>query len=153
MCDRDPIARWTFGPVTLLGDAAHPMYPVGSNGASQAIFDASCLADHLVETADCAAAFKAYETARLPVTAELVRDNRSGGPERVIDVVEERAPYGFANLEEVAPRSELEAIVKGYARMAGFDQAQVNRLDCGVTPSTARASMVRTGPRGRAGGR
>jgi 5-methylphenazine-1-carboxylate 1-monooxygenase len=127
MCDRDPLPRWSFGRVTLLGDAAHPMYPVGSNGASQAILDARCLAPVLAEADDAVMALEAYEATRLSATARLVRDNRSGGPERVIDVVEERAPDGFTNLEEVAQHAELEAIVKGYARTAGFDQSQVNR--------------------------
>jgi 5-methylphenazine-1-carboxylate 1-monooxygenase len=127
MCDRDPIPLWSFGRVTLLGDAAHPMYPYGSNGASQAILDASCIAPLLAETKGVVTALNAYEAARLPATARIVRDNRIGGPERVIDVVEERAPDGFANLDEVVSHAELEAIVKGYSRMAGFDQTQVNR--------------------------
>jgi 2-polyprenyl-6-methoxyphenol hydroxylase-like FAD-dependent oxidoreductase len=127
MCDRDPVREWSFGRVTLLGDAAHPMYPVGSNGASQAILDARCVARFLAETGDAAAAFKAYEAARLPATARIVRDNRSGGPERIIDIVEQRAPDGFERLDGVASHAELESIVKGYARAAGFDQAQVNR--------------------------
>jgi 2-polyprenyl-6-methoxyphenol hydroxylase-like FAD-dependent oxidoreductase len=127
MCDRDPLPHWSFGRVTLLGDAAHPMYPVGSNGASQAILDARCLAQVLAEADDFVAALKAYEAVRLPATAKVVLDNRRGGPERIIDVVEQRAPDGFANLERVVGYAELEAIVKGYARMAGFDQAQVNR--------------------------
>jgi 5-methylphenazine-1-carboxylate 1-monooxygenase len=103
------------------------MYPLGSNGASQAILDARCVAPLLAETEDVVAALQAYEAARLSVTAQIVRDNRSGGPERVIDVVEERAPNGFARLDEVASRAELEAIVKGYSKLAGFDQTQVNR--------------------------
>jgi 2-polyprenyl-6-methoxyphenol hydroxylase-like FAD-dependent oxidoreductase len=127
MCDRDPLPHWSCGRVTLLGDAAHPMVPNGSNGASQAILDACCLASLFAEADDVATALKAYETARLPTTATVVQSNRSGGPERVIDVVEQRAPDGFANLEDVAPHAELEAIVKGYAKMAGFDRAQVTR--------------------------
>ena len=127
MCDRDPLPRWSFGRVTLLGDAAHPMYPVGSNGASQAILDARCLAPLLAGTKDVVAALKQFEAARLSVTAKIVHDNRSGGPERVIDVVEERAPDGFKRLDDVASPAELEAIVKGYSRMAGFDKTQVNR--------------------------
>jgi 2-polyprenyl-6-methoxyphenol hydroxylase-like FAD-dependent oxidoreductase len=126
MCDRDPLPRWSCGRVTLLGDAAHPMYPVGSNGASQAILDARCVAPLLAETREVVTALQLYEAARLSVTAKIVQDNRSGGPERVIDVVEERAPHGFANLDEVASQAELEAIVKGYSKMAGFDQTQVN---------------------------
>jgi 2-polyprenyl-6-methoxyphenol hydroxylase-like FAD-dependent oxidoreductase len=77
--------------VALLGDAAHPMYPVGSNGASQAILDARCGAPLLAETKDVVKALKAYEAERLWVTAQIVQDNRVGGPERVIDLVEERA--------------------------------------------------------------
>jgi 5-methylphenazine-1-carboxylate 1-monooxygenase len=127
MCDRDPLPRWSFGRVTLLGDAAHPMYPVGSNGASQAILDARCVAPLLAETKDAVTALKAYEAERLWATAKIVQDNRVGGPERVIDLVEGRAPDGFANLHEVASHAELEGIVKGYSKMAGFDQGQVNR--------------------------
>jgi 5-methylphenazine-1-carboxylate 1-monooxygenase len=106
-CDRDPLLHWSFGRVTLLGDAAHPMYPVGGNGASQAILDARCVAPLLAETKDVVIALKAYEAARLSVTAKIVQDNRAGGPERVIDVVEERAPDGFAHLDEVASHAEL----------------------------------------------
>ncbi len=127
MCDRDPLPRWSFGRVTLLGDAAHPMYPMGSNGASQAVLDARCLAPLLAETKGVKAALEAYEATRLPATAKIVRDNRTGGPERVIDLVEERAPSGFTNLDDVATHAELEAIVKGYSKMAGFHQTQVNR--------------------------
>jgi 2-polyprenyl-6-methoxyphenol hydroxylase-like FAD-dependent oxidoreductase len=135
MCDRDPLPRWSFGRVTLLGDAAHPMYPVGSNGASQAVLDARCVAQHLAAAGDVGAALRAYEAARRPATARIVEDNRAGGPERVIDVVERRAPDGFARLDEVASRGELEAIVKGYSRLAGFDRAQVNRS---MTPRSSR---------------
>jgi 5-methylphenazine-1-carboxylate 1-monooxygenase len=127
MCDRDPLPRWSFGRVTLLGDAAHPMYPVGSNGASQAILDARCVAPLLAETKDPVVALKAYEAERRFVTAQIVQDNRVGGPERVIDLVEGRAPDGFANLDTVVSYAELEGIVKGYSKMAGFDQGQVNR--------------------------
>jgi 2-polyprenyl-6-methoxyphenol hydroxylase-like FAD-dependent oxidoreductase len=127
MCDRDPIPHWSFGRVTLLGDAAHPMYPMGSNGASQAILDARCLVPLLAESADAAKALKAYEEARLPVAEKLVRSNRTGGPERVIDLVEQRAPDGFTDLADVATHDELQAIVKGYSKLAGFHQAQVNR--------------------------
>lgn len=127
MCDRDPLPRWSHGRVTLLGDAAHPMYPVGSNGASQAILDARCLADRLAGGGDPVAALAAYEAERLPKTAEIVRVNRLGGPERVIDVIEERAPDGFAAIEDVATQDELAGIVRGYAQMAGFAREQVGR--------------------------
>jgi 2-polyprenyl-6-methoxyphenol hydroxylase-like FAD-dependent oxidoreductase len=107
------------------------MYPVGSNGASQAILDARCLAPLLAQSTDVIAALRTYEAERLPATARIVHDNRRGGPERVIDLVAERAPDGFTDIGEVASRAELDAIVKGYSTTAGFDQAQVNRESAG----------------------
>src|SRR5499425_2035295 len=94
MVDRDPLPTWSFGRVTLLGDAAHPMYPVGGNGASQAIIDARALARHLVSAALVPEALAAYDAERRPPTAEIILTNRKGGPEGVIDIVEARAPEG-----------------------------------------------------------
>ncbi len=122
MADRDPLTRWTFGRVTLLGDAAHPMYPVGSNGASQAILDARCLADALQTAEHPRAALWQYEKERLPKTADVVRTNRIGGPERVIDEVEKRAPAGFKSIDSVLSFDSRKAIVGGYANMAGFSR-------------------------------
>jgi 2-polyprenyl-6-methoxyphenol hydroxylase-like FAD-dependent oxidoreductase len=124
MCDRDPLPRWSFDRVTLLGDAAHPMYPVGSNGASQAILDAQSLERHLTTQRDVVAALRAYDEERRPATACIVYDNRSGGPEKVIDLIEARAPQGFARLQDVATHAELETLVKGYQKMAGFDRVR-----------------------------
>jgi len=126
MCDRDPLPRWSHGRVTLLGDAAHPMYPVGSNGASQAILDARALADRLVGAEHPAHALWAYEQERLPPTAQIVRMNRSGGPEGVIDAVEARAPDGFTDIDAVLSYENRKAIVRGYAATAGFAREQVN---------------------------
>jgi 2-polyprenyl-6-methoxyphenol hydroxylase-like FAD-dependent oxidoreductase len=119
-CDRDPLPYWSSGRVTLLGDAAHPMYPVGSNGASQAILDARCLADALVACEHPRQALVQYEQKRLPMTADIVRSNRRGGPEGVIDAVEQLAPDGFTDIEKVLSYREREAIVRGYAHKAGF---------------------------------
>jgi 5-methylphenazine-1-carboxylate 1-monooxygenase len=127
MCDRDPLPHWSYGRVTLLGDAAHPMYPVGSNGAAQAILDARSLADWLRKADHPMQALHEYERDRLPKTAEIVRLNRKGGPERVIDEVEKLAPAGFESVERVLSHAEREAIVKGYANTAGFTQSQVNK--------------------------
>ena len=125
-CDRDPLPRWSFGRVTLLGDAAHPMYPVGSNGASQAVLDARAIARHLAAGVPVEVALASYDAERRPATAEIVLNNRRGGPEGVIDVIEARAPEGFDDLDAVAPYAEREAIVRGYAAMAGFAREQVN---------------------------
>ncbi len=127
MCDRDPLPRWSHGRVTLLGDAAHPMYPVGSNGASQAILDARCLADRLVSAEHPYQALWAYEQERLPMTAQLIRMNRKGGPEGVIDAVEALAPEGFNDIDQVLTYEERMAIVRGYASTAGFTREQVNK--------------------------
>ncbi len=126
LCDRDPLPRWSHGRVTLLGDAAHPMYPVGSNGASQAILDARCLADRLVSADFPSHALWLYEQERLPMTAQIVKMNRKGGPEGVIDAVEKLAPDGFANIDDVLSHDQRMAIVRGYASTAGFVQTQVN---------------------------
>jgi len=125
MCDRDPLPWWSAGRVTLLGDAAHPMYPVGSNGASQAFLDARCLAD-LLAVHEPAIALAQYETERLPKTAGIVASNRQGGPERVIDLVAQRAPKGFSDISAVASHEELAAISGGYAQMAGFGPASAS---------------------------
>jgi 2-polyprenyl-6-methoxyphenol hydroxylase-like FAD-dependent oxidoreductase len=126
-CDRDPVARWSFGRATLLGDAAHPMYPNGSNGASQAILDALSLAEHLSSGAPVPDALAAYDAERRPATAAITLANRRGGPEGVIDLVEGRAPDGFADLDAVASHAEREAVVRGYASLAGYALEQVNQ--------------------------
>jgi 2-polyprenyl-6-methoxyphenol hydroxylase-like FAD-dependent oxidoreductase len=111
MVDRDPLPRWSYGRVTLLGDAAHPMYPVASNCVSQAILDARCLADRLASSERHSAALAAYESDRLPRTSEIARASRRGGPEGVIDEVERRAPGGFEDIDSVLSHAERKAIV------------------------------------------
>lgn len=118
MCDRDPVERWLEGRVTLLGDAAHPMYPMGANGASQAILDARSFADALADATDVPSALQRYQSERLPSTSDIVRLNRIGGPEAVIDAVEQRAPDGFADVDAVLGRDERQRIVRGYAAKA-----------------------------------
>jgi 2-polyprenyl-6-methoxyphenol hydroxylase-like FAD-dependent oxidoreductase len=120
MVDRDPLDRWTRGRVTLLGDAAHPMYPIGSNGASQAIIDALTLADQLSGTHDVDAALRAYDDERRPKTAAIVLSNRQHGPERMLDLAHERAPEGFADVLDVFAEGEREAIAARYKQVAGF---------------------------------
>ena len=125
MVDRDPVPRWSFGRVTMLGDAAHPMYPIGSNGASQAILDARALVEALDARPDPEAALTAYQDARLAPTAAIVLANRGNGPEQVMQLAEERAPDGFDDIETVIPRAELEGIAARYKQIAGFDRRQV----------------------------
>lgn len=126
MVDRDPLERWTHGHMTLLGDAAHPMYPIGSNGASQAILDARVLTRELVDKGLTMAALEAYEAERRPATAKIVLANRGNGPEQVMQLVEERAPDGFADISEVLSVDELEQTAANYKRIAGFDKDALN---------------------------
>ena len=129
MSDRDPVDRWSFGRVTLLGDAAHPMYPIGSNGASQAILDAADLAETLQAVTDPVAALKEYEAHRLPPTSRIVLANRQQGPEIVMQMVEERAPNGFEQLEDVISQQELQDVADRYKQLAGFDKDTLNAKD------------------------
>jgi 5-methylphenazine-1-carboxylate 1-monooxygenase len=127
MVDRDPLPRWSYGPVTLLGDSAHPMYPIGSNGASQAILDArvltGCLRHH---RSDPERGLQRYEEIRREATASIVIANRGQGPELPMQLVEERAPNGFARLEDVISQAELQAVADKYKRLAGFAIAELN---------------------------
>lgn len=126
LVDRDPIDRWTFGNVTLMGDAAHPMYPIGSNGASQAILDARVLTREILKHGETATALQAYESERRPATTELVKLNRRNGPEQVMQLVEERAPNGFNVVTEVMSQQELEDVANTYKRVAGFQVDALN---------------------------
>jgi 2-polyprenyl-6-methoxyphenol hydroxylase-like FAD-dependent oxidoreductase len=126
MVDRDPLPRWTHGRVTLLGDAAHPMYPIGSNGASQAILDARELAEQLLACETVPRALARYDEIRRPITGAIVRANRGQGPDYVMQLAEERAPNGFRHIHEVIPARELEQIAQAYKQTAGFDRDTVN---------------------------
>ena len=126
MVDRDPVDRWTFGRVTLLGDAAHPMYPRGSNGAAQAILDARALADCLAAGGEPPAALQAYEAARSGPTARVVRTNREHPPDYLIRRVEELVgDVQFEDLDRHITRAELQRLSDNYKRVAGFARDDV----------------------------
>jgi 2-polyprenyl-6-methoxyphenol hydroxylase-like FAD-dependent oxidoreductase len=126
MSDRDPLDKWSHGPVTLLGDAAHPMYPIGSNGGSQAILDAECLTESLLNESDLIRGLEKYERLRLPATSRIVLQNRQMGPEQVMQLVEDRAPDGFERLHDVISQKELEDIANRYKQIAGFEREELN---------------------------
>ena len=121
MVDKDPVERWTFGRVTFMGDAAHPMYPRGSNGAAQAIIDARTLAELLARGGDPRAALLDYEQARLDTTARIVRTNRQHPPDYIIMKVDElTGGRPFANIDAVISQEELRNLSEQYKRVAGF---------------------------------
>jgi 2-polyprenyl-6-methoxyphenol hydroxylase-like FAD-dependent oxidoreductase len=127
MVDRDPVPRWTFGRVTLLGDAAHAMRPNGSNGASQGILDGIALADALRSEPTLEQALLAYQTQRLEPTAKLTLDNRETGPERVLQMVEDRCPNGFVDIHDHFTDAELGEIAERYKKLAGFSRDALTR--------------------------
>ncbi len=127
MVDRDPVERWSFGRTTLLGDAAHPMYPIGSNGASQAILDARTLTGCLLcHGDDIELALQRYDEVRRPATSSIVLANRGLGPELPMQLVEERAPNGFERLSDVITPDEILDVTDGYRKMAGFSLQQLH---------------------------
>jgi 2-polyprenyl-6-methoxyphenol hydroxylase-like FAD-dependent oxidoreductase len=123
MVDQDPLPRWSFGSVTLLGDAAHPMYPRGANGAAQAILDARSLSDALAAHADPVEALKVYEADRLPKTRDVVLANRRAPPDKILQEVYRRTgDKPFKNIDDVISREEVAALSESYKRVAGFDK-------------------------------
>lgn len=124
--DRDPLPKWTFGRVTLLGDAAHPMRPIGSQAGTQAVVDGRVLAKALAETSSVEGGLAAYEAERLPVMNAVVLRNREYGPEIVMQMAEERAPDGFDQIESIISRKELEDTARSFKLAAGFDPETLN---------------------------
>ncbi|HMN87751.1 MAG TPA: FAD-dependent monooxygenase, partial [Bauldia sp.] len=132
MVDKDPLPKWSFGRVTLLGDAAHPMYPRGSNGAGQAILDARALADALAATDDAVAALAAYEDARLAATAAVVRTNRTTPPDAILrEVYLRTGDKPFERIEDVIEPAELAAITNSYKKVAGYDRQTLEAKPAG----------------------
>jgi len=123
MVDQDPLPRWSFGRVTLLGDAAHPMVPRGSNGAGQAILDARALTSALLENDDPVAALASYEKQRLEATTRIVLTNRTNPPDAILREVFQRThDRPFVAIDDVISREELVALSEGYKRIAGYSK-------------------------------
>jgi 2-polyprenyl-6-methoxyphenol hydroxylase-like FAD-dependent oxidoreductase len=126
LVDRDPVATWTRGRITLIGDAAHPMQPIGSQAGSQAILDARTLTSALIATADPVQALLRYDSERRPRMNDITLRNRRFGPEAALQLVEERAPNGFERIEDVVSRHELDVISISFSEAAGLDVETVN---------------------------
>lgn len=125
MVDRDPLPRWSCGRVTLAGDAAHPMYPIGSNGATQGIIDARSLAFHLASGDSPEDALARYDADRREATGRIVLMNRAHGPDRVLEEARCRAPTPITDLDQVFPLTERQRIADDYKVIAGFSPASL----------------------------
>ena len=141
MIDRDPVETWRDGPVVLLGDAAHAMYPTGSNGASQAIIDARVLGRHMIESGVNQTALAAYDEQLCAPISELILRNRGAGPFGLLNMVDERCAGVFDNIDDVIPAQERNAFMAKYKAAAGFAIEQLN-----AAPPTIVAGQHIDGP-------
>jgi 2-polyprenyl-6-methoxyphenol hydroxylase-like FAD-dependent oxidoreductase len=137
--DRDPIPRWSFGRVTLVGDAAHPMHPVGSQAGSQAVVDGRVLAASLIASRDPVAALARYQQERIAAMNDMIVRNRNLGLETILQSAEERAPDGFNDIHDVLSQQELEATALSFKQAAGFDVETVNSRESFVELPAAPA--------------
>ena len=140
MIDRDPIPTWRDGPVTLLGDAAHAMYPTGSNGGSQAIVDARILGAAMVENGATQEALAAYDAKLCGPISQLVLRNRGAGPFGLLNLVDERCGGTFDNIDDVIPAKERIEFMAGYKAAAGFAIENLNK----APPTIPKGARVRT---------
>jgi 2-polyprenyl-6-methoxyphenol hydroxylase-like FAD-dependent oxidoreductase len=136
--DRDPIPRWSFGRVTLIGDAAHPIQPVGAQAGSQAVVDGRVLAAALMEMRDPVEALTRYQDRRIAAMNDMIIRNRNLGLETILQIAEERAPGGFRDIHDVLSQDELEHTALSFKQAAGFDVETVNSRESFVAP-VARA--------------
>ncbi|MEQ8206602.1 MAG: FAD-dependent monooxygenase, partial [Woeseia sp.] len=138
MVDRDPVDRWTDGRVTLMGDAAHPTYPVGSNGASQAIVDARVIGAEFLTRGVNPDALLAYEEKIRPHTHNVILANRGSGPDKIMQIVEDRCGGVFEHIQDVITNEELTAHAAAYKSIAGFGIEALN-----ASPPTIDTSRLR----------
>lgn len=130
MVDRDPLPRWSFGRLTLLGDAAHPMYPRGANGSAQSILDCVALSRALGAHDDPVEALRVYESERLPATAQVVLTNRSSPPDAILrEVALRTGDKPFDRIEDVISHDEMLALSSSYEKVAGYDKATLLAKD------------------------
>lgn len=145
MVDRNPLPNWRTGRVSLMGDAAHAAYPVGSNGAGSAIIDARELGAAMVKHGMTTEALQAYEDRMRPITTEVVLRNRVAGPDKILDIVEERCNGWFDRIEDVISQQELEAFATGYKAVAGYGIESTNARPHTIAPGT-RLAVARVAP-------
>jgi 2-polyprenyl-6-methoxyphenol hydroxylase-like FAD-dependent oxidoreductase len=141
MIDRDPVPTWRDGPVVLLGDAAHAMYPTGSNGGSQAIVDARVLGSAMVEYGVTDEALAAFDDKLCGPISQLILRNRGAGPFGLLNIVDERCGGTFDNIDDIVPPEERTAFMAGYKAAAGFAIEKLNNAPPTI-PSGARAGAI-----------
>ena len=141
MIDRDPLPSWVAGPVALLGDAAHPMYPTGSNGASQAIVDGRVLGRIMLSHGVTAAALQAYNAELCEPVGQLAMRNRGSGPFGLLNLVDQRCGGEFESIDDVVPAAERSAFMLAYQQAAGFAKDRLNAADPTV-PNGSRVAVV-----------
>lgn len=142
MIDRDPVSTWQDGPVALMGDAAHAMYPTGSNGASQAIMDARQLGVAMLEHGVTPAALSAYDSKFCGPISQLVLRNRGAGPFGLLNIVDERCAGEFDNIDDVVPPEERNEFVAKYKAAAGFAMEQLNNAPSTIAPGSQVRTMI-----------
>lgn len=138
MIDRDPIPSWVNGPVALLGDAAHPMYPTGSNGASQAIMDGRVLCAKFLEYGVTSKALQAYDEQLCGPISEVVLRNRGAGPFGLLNMVNDRCDGDFDHIDDVISPAERTQFMQTYQKAAGFARDTLNEAPP-IIPENARA--------------
>jgi 2-polyprenyl-6-methoxyphenol hydroxylase-like FAD-dependent oxidoreductase len=126
MVDREPLEKWTFDNTTILGDAAHPTYPVGSSGASQAIVDSRKLVYHLKKQGLNKSALISYENEMRPLTNKITLTNRQAGPDALLQVVEDRCDGKFIEIEDVISKKEMKEHADKYKTVAGINIQRLN---------------------------
>jgi flavin-dependent dehydrogenase len=140
MIDRDPVPTWRDGPVALLGDAAHAMYPTGSNGGSQAIIDGRILGAAMVEHGITQDALAGYDAKLCGPISQLILRNRGAGPFGLLNIVDERCGGTFDNIDDVIPTRERTEFMAGYKAAAGFAVENLNK----APPTIPNGSRART---------
>ncbi len=141
MIDRDPVPTWVDGRVALLGDAAHPMYPTGSNGATQAVIDARVLGAAMIEHGVTERALQAYDAQLCKEISAVVLRNRGAGPFGLLNLLDDRCGGVFDDIDAVIPPAERDAFMSRYKAAAGFAMEQLNRAPPIIAPG------ARVGPR------
>ncbi|PHP67880.1 flavin-dependent oxidoreductase [Zhengella mangrovi] len=138
MIDRDPVSTWVDGRVALIGDAAHAMYPTGSNGASQAVIDARVLGAAMIDHGVTPEALNAYDGRLCGPVSDLILRNRGAGPFGLLNMVDERCGGEFANIDDVIPAAERTEFMAKYKAAAGFAIEKLNSSG----PTIAPGAMV-----------